>query len=208
MPTLMDDIRKISGLPDSINKIKVPDVGVMVLQPDKVILKDAGSKKHLTAWYRKDGTIDVHITIEGKTRFHSQHGTLDMRMFDEKVVERLILDCMRQINLDDHELQTLNIQVPKERIDFGGKLYKMKGKVAIVSAEGADEFERNMERMTFAEFDQSDCTEALVFHGEDFVGRLYWRPDGYFYFDQAKFNRLFSAIARGKAVVSFSDELR
>src|SRR5712691_1672385 len=195
MPTLMDDIRKISGLPDGVDKIRFPDGGVMVLQPDKVITKDASSKRHLTMWYSKDGTVDVHRTVEGKTRSHTHFARLDMRIFDERVVERLILICIRQINLDDQELGKLDILVPKEKRDFGDELHKIKGKVAIVRAEGMDELERNTEHMTLAEFDRSVCTEALVFDGEDFVGRLYWRPEGYFYYDQVKFNRLFSAIA-------------
>src|SRR5436309_9207889 len=107
MASLMEDIRKIAGLPDGNYKIKLHDGGTVILQRDKVIFAVAGRKEHLTMWYNEDRTVNVHMTLEGKTRTHLPIDKLDTRLVSDEVVERLVRACTRRTSLDDEELRDL-----------------------------------------------------------------------------------------------------
>ncbi len=191
----MDDLRKLSGLPHAVREIKMPDGGLLVFKKDKIIIKERNkNKEHLTIWHSNDGKVDVHRTIEGGCRFHIPVEKLDVSVFSDEVVNSIWRASLRRVSLDDSELGGLEIRVPKEKVDFSDRLYKVKGRTATLDPAVAKELDDNFAQITLSEFENSDATRALVHEGDDWVGDLFWTPSGYVFFDQRKFSSMMQSL--------------
>ena len=135
---------------------------------------------------------DVHRTTEGKVRSHVSLDRVDTSWLDDEMSKKLFYASCRLASLDDPELTRMTISVARKRIDFSDRRYIIKGKVAIVDDSVLAELDKNIEHLTLNEFEKnSDATEGVVYDGDDYVGMIYWGPDGSYIFHD---NRIFHSL--------------
>lgn len=81
----LNDLKEMSGLQRLVKKIKLPDGGLLIFQTDKMIVKTAGCDEHITIWFSKDGLLDVHKMLEGKSGRILLSISLTLRNYDRKI---------------------------------------------------------------------------------------------------------------------------